>query len=115
MKSTELRQIIREELQKLNQPITESLDAIKDFQRDHPNAKIYKAHGYDEKIEAETTTSTWPTGAPVTKKFKKTRNVHIPDEEFYVLETDKHWYICLDGGYWIAINKKKHPRPPFDY
>lgn len=94
--------------------INEDLDAIKDLHRDYPKAKIYKAHGHGDTISAETTNKTWPTGAPILKRFSKNNRVHIPQKKFYVLETDKHWYIRLEE-YWVAINRKKHPQPPFNY
>ena len=75
--------------------------------------EIHEAYGEGRSIKGESTTAKWEDGAPVTKKFKSA-TVKIPKGDFYVIETDTHWYF-LNGSKWCAISRKTHGTPPFEY
>ena len=88
---------------------------IKDFLRDYKSeGQVHIASNNGAKsVKGEKTSSKWPSGAPVTKKFKR-GTCKIPTGEFEVLETNRHWYWHSDGV-WYAITKKDFPfNPPFD-
>lgn len=87
-----------------------------DFQSDDKSYKVYQAdnNGESSVRPAEKASKNWPTGAPVTKTFKKVSSAPIPKGEFWVLESDKSFYWVVNGT-WYSISKKDHPRPPFDY
>lgn len=86
-----------------------------DFQTDYKGSKLVIAinNGENSVSPAEKASDNWPSGAPVTKTFKKA-TAPIPKGEFWVLVTDKYHYWMVKGA-WYATQNSKITTPPFDY
>jgi len=111
---TQLREIIKEEIQKLNE--MDSKKAIVSLKGDYPGSKVYQAHGDGKtSVKTQQTNKTWDDGAPMTNKFGPKKTSKVPRGKFWVLDTKKFWYYELKGV-WNAIKKSEYGTPPgFEY
>jgi hypothetical protein len=115
MKISDLRKIIREEIQN----VVSDNDPYK-ILADEVEGNIYTAHRREgaEICTVKCTSSTWEDGVPNLKAINRSSEIDITlPETFQVVEDEKYgWLYFKIENLWCGINIEQYGgSPPFDY
>ena len=116
MDKKKLKKIIKEEIKNILCEVSIP-NALKTFQKDNPNSKIYEAESTGETFTVEWTDKKWKDGVPITKYFDRNSKKKLMIKrgtKFWILETKYYWYFMIND-IWYAVSKKIYLTPPFNY